>query len=412
MFLDKEIYKARMRVTIEPFLLDANQRAKEERKQAYVVAVGLGLGVWRVHECQTELLLEAYRDVLEEVPLPNISDLDFSYFGNSYRCGNTGNDEVFSGERDRSDNSIRIHFSQRDPASAQGIDTVQTLVVAQYAWDSNSFPGNEYWFGSLAASGDPAAACCSTISELQNPQVNVDAFNDPDRIYSWPKSRSYGVVKGIFVEATVGEGPVSQRVHEGDGGIDDEGRNMAHEGDGVKLISKGSASAVPWNLRQQFTQSGFSRRDEEVLFRSPALSIQPYLAVPNRTLGHINAVSHYSSRSAYPSGGGGSGSEQKSYPSAAIRYDSNITTGAWSASGVPRDAVLPPSISSTLPEPFTSSPNLSTRVVSRALPALSAVGEGGEAGAGWLGHKGPVNSGNRHPVVHVERGTQTDPNVC
>eukprot|EP01042_Synura_sphagnicola_P008343 gene8343-10694_t len=193
-----------MRVTIEPFLLDANQRAKEEGKQAYVVAVGLGLGVWRVHDCQTELLLEAYRDVLEEVPLPYISDLDFSYFGNSYRCGTVGNGEVFNGKESK--NSIRIHFSQRDPASAQGIDTNRTLVVAQYAWDSNSFPGNEYWFGSLAASGDPAAACCSTISELQNPLVNVEAFNDPDRIYSWPKSRNYEVVKGIPVEATVGRG--------------------------------------------------------------------------------------------------------------------------------------------------------------------------------------------------------------
>ena len=34
----------------------------------------------------------------------------------------------------------------------------------------------------------------------------MEAFNDPDRIYSWPKSRNYEVVKGIPVEATVGRG--------------------------------------------------------------------------------------------------------------------------------------------------------------------------------------------------------------
>merc|ERR1711896_113490 len=46
------------------------------------------------------------------------------------------------------------------------------LIVANFAWDGNAFPGNEYWAGSLTASGDPAAACCSTIWNHLNPKIN------------------------------------------------------------------------------------------------------------------------------------------------------------------------------------------------------------------------------------------------
>ena len=47
------------------------------------------------------------------------------------------------------------------------------LVVAMFAWDGNSYVGNEYWQGLLSASGDPAAASCSTIPELLNPDINT-----------------------------------------------------------------------------------------------------------------------------------------------------------------------------------------------------------------------------------------------
>ena len=45
--------------------------------------------------------------------------------------------------------------------------------MASWAWDANSFPGNEYWSRSLTSSSDPAAACCSQIQETLNPFVNA-----------------------------------------------------------------------------------------------------------------------------------------------------------------------------------------------------------------------------------------------
>jgi hypothetical protein len=49
---------------------------------------------------------------------------------------------------------IRIHISRREPAAKLTDENEGKLLVAMFAWDSNAFVGNEYWAGSLTASGE------------------------------------------------------------------------------------------------------------------------------------------------------------------------------------------------------------------------------------------------------------------
>lgn len=178
LFIIIPFYKTRLQLILEPFLLEANDRAAEVHKKAYIHAVGLGLGVWQISNLQPQWMLDVFETVVQNNVLPHVSDIDFSWFPDDIvQCGKAGNGEKLTSHNG---NSITIHFSKRDPAAK--LDDEGKLLVAAYAWDGNSFPGNEYWRGMLHASGDPAAACCSTIAELQNPFIN-DKF--VDKIKYW-----------------------------------------------------------------------------------------------------------------------------------------------------------------------------------------------------------------------------------
>jgi len=176
-YLDLELYYRRMKVVAETFLLDAQARAKERGTRAFCHLVGLGIGVWSLATAeQAAAIVQAYLDVIATVALPDISDLVFAWFPKL-------KSEWLKPRTPYPGNKVKLQLCKRDPAEKLTGEHAGKLLVAQYAWDGNAYPGNEYWFGLLAASGDPAAACCSTIPELQNPQVNT-SFPDRVRVLS------------------------------------------------------------------------------------------------------------------------------------------------------------------------------------------------------------------------------------
>lgn len=162
---DVEMYKARCRVTAEMFLLEANARAHEAGTKAWAYVVGLGLGVWQYYSQQREWYVSIFAEVIAELELAFVGTVEFAYILNL--PAETQQAVIDAGAK----KGIKVVFSRRDPAEKLEGDE---LLVLSYAWDGNAFPGNEYWNGSLAGSGDPAAACMSTVGELHNPLVNPE----------------------------------------------------------------------------------------------------------------------------------------------------------------------------------------------------------------------------------------------
>eukprot|EP00921_Rhytidocystis_pertsovi_P000473 GHVQ01000901.1.p1 GENE.GHVQ01000901.1~~GHVQ01000901.1.p1 ORF type:complete len:579 (-),score=79.68 GHVQ01000901.1:1508-3244(-) len=180
-YLNLSMYKQRIKISAQTLLLEAADRAKQAGMPAYVHVVGLGTGVWGFNPnskedsaFQADKYIEAFQEVVMSLPeevAQHIGVVDKSWV---IERAQTPPSHVY-------ENGIAMRYSKRNPQAVIK-EAVRMVLVVSYAWDSNSWPGNEFYLGKgyLSASGDPAAAACCSISELHNPFIN-DKFVNGDR---------------------------------------------------------------------------------------------------------------------------------------------------------------------------------------------------------------------------------------
>jgi hypothetical protein len=160
MYLDLLVYKKRIKMNAEIFLKEANHRAKKINKKAFCHVVGLGLGAWKISsDTQTLITIESYLELIRDGAFEYVSDLYFAWF--NIPKGSINIPAHLNG--------VQIHVGHRNPADP--LNDPNKLLVANWAWDPNSYIGNEYWCGQLRTSGDPAAACSSFIAYIGNPDL-------------------------------------------------------------------------------------------------------------------------------------------------------------------------------------------------------------------------------------------------
>ncbi|KAM7350261.1 uncharacterized protein ACRADG_008877 [Cochliomyia hominivorax] len=170
---DNLMMKKRYAITFDTLLLEANARALEANKFAYIHVVGIGLGVWLGAEQQEKIFMECFQQRLKYslAKLNNIGVVHLSWF-HLKEWGDLKHESVLTTDS-HPRGGIKVLISKRNPNEKLMPPYDNMLPVVSYAWDGNALPGNEFWKHCLASSNDPSTACSTLISELFNPHINT-----------------------------------------------------------------------------------------------------------------------------------------------------------------------------------------------------------------------------------------------
>ncbi|XP_070496219.1 uncharacterized protein [Chironomus tepperi] len=204
-----EVYlEKRLMLSILPYIQEAMSRGVEKDRNIFCSVPPIGAGVWAVGVRTTAIrrlivngvlkFLDSYNDKhklkhLKALALPeiNISFYSEFKFDDNIKEIEINIDEVIITFKRPAEHKLKIINRPRYVAELLPVEFRDCISVAGYAWDGNSYPGNEYWNGGMG-SFDPQAIYCSLLGQFQNPEVNVK-MADPERIrvYSMPTEINY-----------------------------------------------------------------------------------------------------------------------------------------------------------------------------------------------------------------------------
>lgn len=199
LFINKTVYKERIRLSLIPLLDDAIAHSKISGKPVFLSVPGLGLSPAWSADCFDvlgALQLEVYHELLSNPIYSAIKVIDFNYFPETEKCLETF-DRLFEHNPNKLPQTFSYTYGSRkeggfkqfkygkDAILREGSSKIddQFILIRVLPWDSNAAIGNEYFMGRLNASGDPACACSATIPEVFNEFINPGFVQESNLFY-------------------------------------------------------------------------------------------------------------------------------------------------------------------------------------------------------------------------------------
>jgi len=207
-YFNIDIYKKRIKFSLLPFLFDVNERCKILGKKARCFITGLGLGEWikitfdgnkADRKEIKQYYYEAFFELLQDNKFEYIDTFATYYIDENWqklfneiikklhgshkhihKDTNT-NFHTYMITLNNNNNKYKFQAGKINPIEQNPGDNLVNFV--SYAWDSNSYPGNEFYDGKLTASMDPATMCSCDALYYHNILVNPNITQKNIRRY-------------------------------------------------------------------------------------------------------------------------------------------------------------------------------------------------------------------------------------